>query len=168
VVFSGYAGNLLPLLDALRARADLPPVLSTSAMGEGSSLRHAAMGGVLFARPAFNPEGDTAAAEFSSLYAAKFGHDADIYAAHAFDAVKLLAEVMGKTGPGASGLRRGLLSVRNFPGAAGSTTFDSNGDVIQPFQICAVDAGRAVPLKSVVEQVLPPLQRRVQSRRFGR
>lgn len=168
VVLSGYAGDLLPFLTALRARTDLPPVLSTSALGEGSSLRDAAMGGVLFARPAFDPEGDTAAAEFSSLYAAKFGQEADIYAAHAFDAVKLLAEVMRKTGPGASGLRQGLLSVRNYQGAAGSTTFDSNGDVIQPFQICAVEAGRAVPLKSVVERVLPPLQERVQSRRFGR
>jgi branched-chain amino acid transport system substrate-binding protein len=137
-------------------------------MGEGSSLRDAAMAGVLFARPAFDPEGDTAAAEFSSLFAAKFGLEADIYSAHAFDAVKLLAEVMTRTGPGASGLRRGLLSVRNYRGAAGSTSFDSNGDVIQPFQICAVVDGRAAPLKAVVDRILPPLQQRVQSRRFGK
>lgn len=168
VVLSGYASDLLPLLNALRTRTDLPPVLSTSALSQRSSLRDAAMDGVLFARPAFDPEGDTAAAEFSSLYAAKFGQEADIYAAHAYDAVKLLAEVMSKTGSGASGLQQGLLSVRNYQGAAGSTTFDSNGDVIQPFQVCAVEDGRAVPLKSVVERVLPPLQRRVQSRRFGR
>jgi ABC-type branched-subunit amino acid transport system substrate-binding protein len=168
VVLSGYASDLLPLLNALRTRTDLPPVLSTSALSQRSSLRDAAMDGVLFARPAFDPEGDTAAAEFSSLYAAKFGQEADIYAAHAYDAVKLLAEVMSKTGSGASGLQQGLLSVRNYQGAAGSTTFDSNGDVIQPFQVCAVEDGRAVPLKSVVERVLPPLQQRVQSRRFGR
>jgi ABC-type branched-subunit amino acid transport system substrate-binding protein len=168
VVLSGYAGSLLPLLKALRILPDLPPVLAASALGERLSLRDAAMAGILFARPAFDPEGDPTAAEFASLYAAKFAQEADIYAAHAYDAVRLLAQVMAKAGPGAAGLQRGLLSVRNYKGAAGSTTFDSNGDVIQPYQICAVDAGRSVPLKSVVERILPPLQQRVQSRRFGR
>lgn len=168
LVLAGYAGGLLPLLKVLRTVPGLPPILSVSALAEGLSLREAALAGVLFARPAYDPEGDPVAAEFASLYAAKFGQEPDIYAAHAYDAVRLLAEVMAKAGPGAAGLQRGLLSVRNYPGAAGSTSFDSNGDVIQPYQICIVDGGRAVPLKSLVERVLPPLQQRVQSRRFGK
>lgn len=168
LVLAGYAGDLLPLLKFLKSLPDLPPILSVSALGEGRLLEEPAMDGVLFARPAYDPEGDPVAAEFASLYAAKFGQEPDIYAAHAYDAVRLLAEVMVKAGLGAAGLQRGLLSVRNYPGAAGSTSFDSNGDVIQPYQICAVAGGRAVPLKSVVESVLPPLQQRVQSRRFGK
>jgi len=168
LVLAGYAGDLLPLLKALRTNPDLPPILSVSALGEGLSMKEPALSGVLFARPAYDPEGDPAAAEFASLYAAKFGQEPDIYAAHAYDAVNLLAEVMAKAGPGASGVQRGLLAVRNYEGAAGSTTFDPNGDVIQPYQICVADGGRAVPLKSVVERVLPPLQQRVQSRRFGK
>ena len=122
----------------------------------------------MFARPSYDPDGDREASLFASAFASRYHEDPDIYAAHAYDAVHLLALAMSKAGPDAAGIQGALLAVRNYPGAAGSTTFDANGDVIQPYQICIVEKGRAVPLKSVVERVLPPLQQRVESRRVGR
>ena len=159
VVFvAGYGADMVPLLAALRARAPKPPVLSVSAISEGALLKGAAaeFEGTVFARPAFDPEGGNPdAAEFASAYTSRYSAVGDVYAAHAYDAVRILAEVMSKGELGAEAIRKGLLAMRNFPGASGPTSFDPNGDVVQPYQICVVRGGRAVPLKTVMEQVLP-------------
>lgn len=168
LVLAGYAGDLLLALRELRTSADLPPVLAGSAVGEAAYLRDPALAGVVFARPSYDPDGDREASLFASAFVARYHEDPDIYAAHAYDAVRLVALAMTKAGPDAAGIRGALLAVRNYPGAAGSTTFDVNGDVIQPFQVCTVEKGRAVTLRSVVERVLPPLQQRVEARRIAR
>ena len=170
VVFvAGYGADMVPILTALRARAPEPPVLSVSAISGGGVLKGAAaeFEDVVFARPAYDPEGGNPdAAEFASAYTSRYGAEGDVYAAHAYDAVRILAEVMSKGELGAEAIRKGLLATRNFPGASGPTSFDPNGDVVQPYQMCVVREGQAVPLKTVMEQVLPPLQARVESLRF--
>jgi len=168
IVLAGYAGDLLPLLGELRSRPDVPPVLAVSAVGEAAYLKEPGLAGVVFARPSYDPDTDREASLFASAFASRYHEDPDIYAAHAYDAVCLVALAMSKAGPDAAGIQGALLAVRNYPGAAGSTTFDVNGDVIQPYQICVVEQGKAVLLKSVVGRVLPPLQQRVESRRVGR
>ena len=171
VFIAGYGEDLAPVLGALRAQDPRPPVLSVSALAEGTLLKGkgAVFDGILFARPAYDPEGgNPAASEFAAAYAANYGREADIYAAHAYDAVRILAEVMSKGDLGAEAIRAGLLALRNYPGASGLTSFDAHGDVVQPFQICIVQGGRAVPLKSVMDKVLPGVQQRVEALRFGR
>jgi len=46
--------------------------------------------------------------------------------------------------------------------------FDPKGDVVQPIQICVIHQGKLVPLSEVQEEVLPPLQHKVELLRFGR
>ena len=101
-------------------------------------------------------------------FKARFGHEPDPYAAHAYDAVRILAGAMASEGLTASDIRRGLAAVRNYGGVAGTTSFDANGGPIQSIQICTSLKGKVVPLRDVLDEVLLPLQKRVEEIRFGK
>ncbi len=167
----GYTGELVPLVKALHAAGETRPLLTTSAVAGPEFARQlgAAAESTVFPRPAFDlADTQPPVAQFVAAYRARFGADPDIYAAHAYDAVRILAKVAGELGPRPDALRQGLLELRNYPGASGATTFDANGDVIQPYQLCVLLSGRVVSLQDVRQTALPPLQRRVETRRFGR
>jgi branched-chain amino acid transport system substrate-binding protein len=100
--------------------------------------------GVRFTTPA-NYEGAEAQA-FRKKFVERFGSEPDVYAAHGYDAAKLIAAVMKQgafTGPA---IRQAFLSLNNFQGATGVTTFDDHGDVTtKPFARMTVRAGQVVP-----------------------
>jgi len=166
----GYAGQLVPLVKALRAAGVPRPLLATSAVASaafGGPLGKDAEG-VVFPRPQFDPAStQPAVAAFVSAYRAKYGDEPDIYAAHAYDAVLLVSRAMTDLGPRPDTIRQGLLELRNFPGVSGPTTFDAEGDVLQPYQICIVREGRSVPIQTVLDTALPALQKQVEAARFG-
>jgi branched-chain amino acid transport system substrate-binding protein len=171
VLMVGYGEDLMPLLQAMRARGLDRPVLSVSSMAETTLLRRfaAASEGAIFPRPVFDPGASSPDVRlFVSDYRSRFGEEPDIYAAHAYDAVGILAAVMRGSGVRPQEMRRGLLALRNYEGVAGVTSFDAHGDAIQPLQMCVARDGRAVPLKDVLGDALVPLQKRVEELRFGR
>lgn len=171
LLLAGYGEDLLPLLQAMRAAGVNLPVLSVSALSEGSLLRRyaAAAEGVVFARPAYNPASkNPEVVSFVSAFTARYGHEPDIYAAHAYDALSILAEVMGSGGLRAREIRQSLLALRNYGGVAGVTSFDDRGDSIRPYQMCVAMDGRSVPLAQVLDRALVPLQKKVEELRFGR
>lgn len=170
VYIVGYEEKLVPLQRALKASGLDIPVLSVSALSDGDILKKSAaeLEGIVFARPSYDPDSDSPASqEFLVAYQARYGSEPDIYAAHAYDSVRLLAEAMAMEGVGPEEVKRGLLKIKNFPGASGSVTFDSNGDIVQTFELCVIEGGKAVPLSRAGDEVLTALQKRVDSLRFG-
>ena len=168
---AGYGEEILPLAGRIKASGLNLPIIASSALAGGSLLRQRAddAEGLIFARPAFDPSTTDAAVQaFVTGFEARFGHEPDTYAAHAYDAVNLLADVMTSEGSTAPDLRRGLAAVRNYEGVAGTTSFDANGGPIQSIQICTSLKGKVVPLKDVLDDVLLPLQKRVEEIRFGK
>lgn len=166
----GYAGQLVPLVRALRAVRVPRPLLTTSAVASEAFMAPLGVDAedVVFPRPQFDPASSQPhVVKFATEFRTRFGSEPDLYAAHAYDAVLLLARAMGDGGLRPDSIRRGLVELRNFPGVSGSTTFDAEGDVLQPYQICLVRGGRAVPLQSVLGSALPTLQRQVDAGRFG-
>lgn len=166
----GYASEVASLVKALRAKGLARPLMATSAVASADFLREAGADAtdVVFPRPQFDagsPQPDVTA--FTVAFRAKAGQDPDIYAAHAYDAVRLVARAMVDQGPSPEDVRRGLKELRNVPGVAGPTTFDPSGDVIRPYQICIVSDGAAVPLTAVRDVALPALQHQVEAARFG-
>ena len=96
---------------------------------------------------------DTTVAKFISAYRAKYDEDPDIFAAHGYDAVKLMAEAIreaGSTHP--RSIRQGLSGIENFDGAAGQTSFDSNGDVVRYPRIFIIRDGTPVPYDKIKDQ----------------
>lgn len=167
----GYGGDLLPVIRAIRAaRLDIP-LLSVSSLADGSLLKQAGedMDDVLFPRPEYDPQGnDPNVSEFSQAYRSRFGGEPDIYSAHAYDAVGILAEVMESEGGTPDEIREGLRHLHGYPGVTGIVTFDPNGDVVRSFQICVAQRARALPLSQAPPEVLSRIQARIQALRFGR
>ncbi len=156
---------------ALRAEGVDRPILTTSAAASGSFIKKMGVNAetIIFPRPSYDTSStDPRTASFVMEYQNRCGAEPDVYAAHAYDAVGILAKTIAEFGPRPDDIRRGFQELRNYPGVSGATTFDENGDVVQPYQMCIIAGGRVVPIKDVRQKLLEPLQRKVDSLRFGR
>jgi branched-chain amino acid transport system substrate-binding protein len=170
ILLVGYGEQLLPAVAALRARGVDAPLLSVSSLSDEQVLAKGAaeLEGVVFARPSYDPESDSPSyQEFAVACRSRFGSEPDVYAAHAYDSVRVLAEALALEGLDPAGAQRGLRKTRGFPGAAGAVTFDAGGDAVQTFDLCVITGGRVVSLAWAGEEVLPELQRRVERLRFA-
>ena len=96
---------------------------------------------------------DAAVAHFVSAYRRKYNEDPDIYAAHGYDALKLLVHAMNRAGGSRpDDVRLGLNGIHDYEGAAGLTTFDKNGDVIRHPRILIIRNGFPVPYEQFVNE----------------
>jgi len=99
--------------------------------------------GVIFARPYYDPESKNPNVKsFVERFTKRYGTAPGIYAAHAYDALKITAKAVEQGGYSADGIKKALYSIRDFPGITGKTSFDQNGDVIKPIQIMEVSNGK--------------------------
>lgn len=69
---------------------------------------------------------------FLESYVSKYGERPNLYSATAYDAVQLLALAESSADRSPEGLQKFLASVRNYPGANGTITFDERGCVHKP------------------------------------
>jgi branched-chain amino acid transport system substrate-binding protein len=77
------------------------------------------------AAPPANPNGR---AKFVELYRKRFGSEPSLTAAEAYDAVRILASALSKSGPNRARLRDALSQVSAFNGASGIISFDHAGN----------------------------------------
>ncbi|NIQ84836.1 MAG: ABC transporter substrate-binding protein [Acidobacteria bacterium] len=96
---------------------------------------------------------EPAVSQFITAYRAKYSEDPDIYSAHGYDAVKLMAAAITTAGSmHPRSIRQGLSGIENFDGAAGRTSFDSKGDVVRYPRIFIVRDGLPVPYDKIKDQ----------------
>jgi branched-chain amino acid transport system substrate-binding protein len=101
--------------------------------------------GVIFARPYFDPASqDPQVKSFVERFTKKYGMPPGIYAAHAYDALKIVSEALKRGGYLADGIKTAIYSIKDFPGATGNTSFDENGEVVKPIQIMKVEKGKFI------------------------
>jgi branched-chain amino acid transport system substrate-binding protein len=136
--------TIVILRQARELAVQLPMFFTTEAVENTDVLRQAgaaAEGAVyILAASASGP----AAAAFAQAHAAKYGKPPEPFAAEGYDVVRLIAAAAaaGVGRPlGGAGIRDFLHSVRDYAGASGMITFESNGDVIKPYAIKTIDAG---------------------------
>jgi branched-chain amino acid transport system substrate-binding protein len=95
--------------------------------------------GVYFTAPAFDPNSSNEAImRFQQAYQSRYHDSAEVFGAHAYDAVQIMAACLSTAGENPTALRDALYALRDFNGVTGSTTFDSNGDVIKPVAVKVV------------------------------
>jgi branched-chain amino acid transport system substrate-binding protein len=98
---------------------------------------------VYYTAPAFDPNSqDSRVRSFQEAYEARFHAKAEVFAAHAYDAAKILATALKNAGGDPNKLVNALYAIRDFPGVTGDTTFDENGDVIKPVAVKMVNGGK--------------------------
>jgi branched-chain amino acid transport system substrate-binding protein len=106
--------------------------------------------GVYIVSVAFNPlEGPAKA--YNELYRQKYGKDSEGLAANGYDAVMILAQAavtcQKSTIVSTDCVRDFIYNTKNYPGVAGNTTFDKNGDVLKPVLLKQVQHGTLISIK---------------------
>jgi len=102
-----------------------------------------AANGVIYTKASFEAEsGDAAANSFVPRYKKRYGEDPEVYGATMYDATRLIADALSAAGTDPARLRAHILSVRNYPGISGTTTFLPNGDVRKPVVLKKIDNGK--------------------------
>lgn len=102
--------------------------------------------GVIYSARAYDPEsGDRPTREFVTKFRHKYDATPDIFSALSYDAMKILVLAMQKGGATAEGIKGALYTISHYPGVVGDTSFDENGDVVQPALIKTVRDGSFVP-----------------------
>lgn len=134
VYIVGYAESSLRVLRHLRESSFPGAICLTSAFYSGAMIQREAalLEGVFFPQPAFDMKDERDLVQnFVSSYQSAYGHPPDIYAAHAFDAARIVIHVIKNTESfDTIELRKALTySIKEFPGVTGTIQFDERGDV---------------------------------------
>jgi branched-chain amino acid transport system substrate-binding protein len=82
--------------------------------------------------------------EFKTRYQGRFGLVPSFGAVFGYEAAKVLAAALEKTGGKADGLSQALVGIKNFKGLSDSLSFDRYGDVIRPFYMGVIREGNLV------------------------
>ena len=102
--------------------------------------------GVVYTKAAFDPT-DKGASTFVAKYTARFGEPPEVFGATAYDAVRIIALAIAKGGDDPTAMRASILSVKDYPGVSGATTFLPNGDVQKPVELKKIEKGQFIPFK---------------------
>lgn len=149
IYIAAYSEDTARVAVALRAAG------STAALfGSGAVLPEAllaaggeAVDGLAFPRPSFDPDStETHVRSFVRAYEERYGTVPDTYAAHGYDAVKILAQAVQEAGTDPGELRFYLNSMNPYDGVTGSTDFDDNGDVRKFHRMFRIEGGTVVAL----------------------
>ena len=98
--------------------------------------------GSYYTAPFFDPNSPNKMVRvFEEAYKTRFHAEAEVFAAHAYDAAKILVTALQHVGGDVNKLKDALYLIRDFPGVTGNTTFDKNGDVIKPAAVKIVKGG---------------------------
>ena len=149
-----YVGDLATALMRLRETNLRPIVLGTSSAAP-DLLRAAgpAAENLVFPMPSFDATADSAGVRaFTAAFGARYAIEPDVYAAHAYDTVRVLAAAVTLAGSWDSDeIRDALLHIDNYEGATGRLAFDRKGDVVQYPRLYVVRGGLFVPYDRFVE-----------------
>ncbi|MBZ5497758.1 MAG: ABC transporter substrate-binding protein [Acidobacteriia bacterium] len=105
-----------------------------------------AVEGTIYSSAIFDAESlDPKINEFISTFKSRFGKDPDVWSAHGYDALMIIVEAMRKRGTDADSVKQALYEIRDFPGVAGKTSIDQNGDPIKAARFMTIKDAHFTP-----------------------
>jgi branched-chain amino acid transport system substrate-binding protein len=162
----GYGETTIKVLRHLREKNFEGPICASSAFYTGKMIEDypEILEGVFFPQPAFDvqSEGQTTQA-FVNAYRQKFQDDPDIYAAHAFDAMRVTIWVANEVRAfTANDIRKALaFGVKEFPGVTGIIQFNDYGDVHHNPIIFIIKDGRVLNYERYIEDEKAKIRERI-------
>jgi len=147
IYIAGYSRETATAALALRAAGVDLPLFGTGAIlaDELVAAGGEAVEGLVFPTVTFDPDSDDETVRtFMQAYRTKFGEGADVYAAHGYDAMLILAQAIEQNGLRPDNIAFYLNAMNPFPGAAGETTFDEDGNARKFHRMFQIQGGQAV------------------------
>lgn len=104
--------------------------------------------GVIYSASKFDPESkDGVIRRFTASYESKFQSKPNIFSGLSYDSVQILCFAMREGGTLGSEIKSALYKVENYPGVAGETTIDANGDAVLTPVLKTVQNGEFIFVK---------------------
>ncbi len=168
VYIVAYAAETVRVLKFLRKRRFRGTICATSALYDRTVLdaNKKTVEGVFFPLPSFDPESDNERVRaFVKAYQERFGIEPDIFAAHAYDAMRLAIYVLKNTKYlVADEIRKTMqFGVTDFPGVTGVIRFDDYGDVHHIPIMYIVKGGRVLNFERYRKEQLKKIRNRLLS-----
>lgn len=165
VYLAAYADDVASMIRHLRRQRFEGRILTTSSFAAADTLSKVASDaeGAYFTQATFATQGDVppVVAKFVGDFRSKYGDEPDLYAAHGFDAVRVLLEAYRQGGTTGLSFWKGMRNIREFPGVTGSLQFDEKGDVAKFPHVYVVRDGKAVDVESLRRQQLEEARQRM-------
>jgi branched-chain amino acid transport system substrate-binding protein len=157
VYIIGLANDSIEVVKHLREKEFEGTICLTSAFysGEVVDRNLEILEGIYFPQPAFDMQDERdLVQDFVSAFRTKNGHDPDIYAAHAYDAMRLALHAIKEAKIyDTSELRKAFLfSIGEFPGVTGIISFNDYGDVHHNPIMFTVRDGKVVNYERYVKE----------------
>jgi branched-chain amino acid transport system substrate-binding protein len=150
-----YIPDLVALLERLRVAGVTTLLMGTGAVTEQlPRLAGAAAEHLVYPQQSFDAHStEPAVAGFVAAYEARYGEAPGVFAAHGYDALKLVWQAMRDTGEAQpDDIRRGLMALDDYAGAAGRISFDDRGDVVRYPRRFVIHDGRPIPYEQFEQE----------------
>jgi len=149
IILWGLVNECAGLVKALRQAGLQMPVFGADGMVSPAFIQLAgpAADGVIVTYPYDDTRSDPVNREFIARFRRKYNEDPDSFAAHAYDALNMMARAVSIGGLNKARIRDALASTTSFPGVTGPITFNQYNDDGRPVVFARVDNGRFVPIK---------------------
>lgn len=147
IYIAGYTADTAMVARAIRDAGSDAPLFGTGAVLPDDLIAAGgdAVEGLAFPQAPFDIESSADnVRRFVADYQTKYGIMPDVYAAHGYDAVQIIAQALGEAGTDSQELRFYLNSMNPYEGLAGVTAFDENGDVRKFHAMYAIQGGTVV------------------------
>jgi len=166
VYIIGLGHTTIKVLRHLREKGFEGPICATSAFYTGQVVveNPELVEGVYFPQPAFDIQSESQLTQdFVNAYQQEYGDEPDIYAAHAFDAMRVVVFVAreAKTFT-ATEIRKVLaFGVKEFPGVTGIIQFNDYGDVHHNPIMFIVKDGHVLNYERYIEEEKAKIRERI-------
>lgn len=154
VYLAAYASDVAQMISGLRELGYEGAIFTTSAFASPEIIAQVgkAANGVYLTQASFDVDSENPRVmEFVEAFRAKYGSDPDLYAAHGYDTMLVLAQALQEGGSIKTDFWKAIRSLRDFAGATGTIQFDERGDVQKFPRVYVVDDGVLVDYEARVE-----------------
>jgi len=163
IYIADYAPNVSKIIKELRSRDFEGKILTTSAYASSEVIAEAGADaeGVLLPQTAV-PADDPTRNAFLKAYKEKYGEEPNVWAAHGYDSMKVLAEAIAEGGHLPSDVWKGMRGIHGFLGATGVIQFDEKGDVGKFPRTYVIENGQLVDYEKAVDDKRQEILRRIE------
>jgi len=169
VYVADYAFEIGTIINLLKRQGFGGKILTTHAFAAPGVFDQvgSAAEGVLLTQVVFDPDSqDPLVKRFADSYHAKYGTKPNFFAAHGYDAMMVVAQVLRQAKiHSARDFYKELRNLRDFVGAGGPVQFDEKGDVGKFPRVYAIADGDLVDFETVIEERKRIIQQRLEELR---